>query len=192
MIETAICIASGPSLTKDDIDYCRDKGKVYVVNDCHRLAPWANVLYACDFRWWEHHNGAAEFRGEKWTIDKAAAEKYQLNYIAAAAWHEVFIMDRQAIGLGSNSGFQVLNLAALRGAKRIILLGYDMKLSAEGKRHWFGEHPDALMLESDYKKWCANFAQAAPFIKHFGIEVINCSRDTALNCFPVKNLREVI
>ena len=50
--ETAVCIASGPSLTQADVDYVRGKARVIVVNNGYLLAPWADVLYAADARWW--------------------------------------------------------------------------------------------------------------------------------------------
>jgi hypothetical protein len=53
---TIVCIASGPSLTREDVDACRGAaGVVLAVNDTITYAPWADVLYACDRRWWQEH-----------------------------------------------------------------------------------------------------------------------------------------
>jgi hypothetical protein len=41
-----VCVASGHSLTKEDVEYCKGKAKVYIVNDGYKLAPWADLLYA--------------------------------------------------------------------------------------------------------------------------------------------------
>lgn len=192
MIQTAICIASGPSLTPEDVQYCQGKGRVYVVNDCHRLAPWADDLYACDLKWWDYHAGVPQFTGRKWTINKDAALKYGLNYVAPGRSSDVFIMHESKLALGSNSGYQVINLAAQHGAKRIILLGYDMKKTAAGKVHWFGDHPEAIKMESRYSAWCLNYDRLAPAIARHKIEVINCTRDSALNCFSKKILQDII
>ena len=103
----AICIASGPSLTQEDVDYCRGKGKVYAVNNVYTLAPWADVLYACDQAWWDEHNGVPDFAGQKWTIDRIAAKNYGLNRIGIANgshWSNI----PGEIALGMNSGFQAL------------------------------------------------------------------------------------
>lgn len=188
-MKTAICIASGPSLTQADVDYCRGKGKVYVVNDCYKLAPWADVLYACDYEWWKHHNGVPDFQGEKWTISHPAWAEYKLNLVgnlpATSPWS-----DRPGhIATGRNSGFQALNLAVLQGAERVILLGYDMGLADDGKRHWFGEHPGQLKKQSDYARWIECFRLASRFIP---VPVINCTRRTALDCFPLARLEDTL
>lgn len=189
---TAICIASGPSLTAEDVDYCRGKGKVYVVNNCYQLAPWADVLYACDQRWWDMYidDVREKFKGELWTIDTRAAEAYRLNTVGVAN-NVPFSTHPEAIALGSNSGFQAKNLAYIQGASRIILLGYDMAPRADGVRHWHGDHPRALLQTNavEYPKWVQKFNAAAP---HIPVPVINCSRVTALECFERRPLRETI
>ncbi len=187
MIRTAICMASGPSLCLDDVEYCKGKGRVYVVNDCYKMAPWANILYACDLPWWDHHEGVPGFAGERWTLDLEASRKYGLKHIGTLH-NEVWSTRPDAIATGRNSGFQALNLAA-HSADRIILLGYDMKLGDNKQRHWFGEHTGALNKNSDYHLFIKAFRDAAPLIKQ---EVINCSRSTALDCFPRASLRDVL
>ena len=53
---TVLCIASGPSLTREDVEYCRDKVDAsIVVNTSFRMAPWATALSASDRRWWAWH-----------------------------------------------------------------------------------------------------------------------------------------
>ena len=185
---TAICIASGPSLTQEDVDFCKGKGKVYVVSDVHRIAPFADVLYSCDFQWWDHYKGVPEFAGEKWTIDQRAEAKYKINRINVLEkkpWSE----EPGKIVTGGNSGFQCMNLAGVQGATRIILLGYDMQFGPDRKRHFFGEHPEQLTRSSNYKSWVEKFALAAPHIK---AEVINCTRNSAIECFKKADIREVL
>jgi hypothetical protein len=190
---TAICIASGPSLTPEDVEYCRGKGKVYVVNNTYKLAPWADVLYACDGRWWDMYHGEVEssgFKGEKWTIDFNASLKYGLKTVgvlSSAVWSNM----QDAIATNGNSGFQVMNLAYLHAATKIILLGYDMKPRADGIRHWHGDHPHCLIQTSfhEYPRWIEKFKQASKLIN---IPVINCTADTALDCFPCVPLREAL
>ena len=180
---TAICIASGPSLTQEDVDYCRGKGRVYVINTSFRRAPWADILYACDGPWWNKYIDEVrrDFRGELWTIDTAAADKYSLR-MAEVDNHSPFSKKPNVISLGSNSGFQTLNLAYVQGAKKIILLGYDMKLGPAGEKHWHGDHPADLLQTNpyEYQNWIRLFKAAAPLID---VPVINCSRVSALECF---------
>lgn len=90
-----------------------------------------------------------------------------------------------------NSGAGAISLAARGGAKRIILLGYDCQHTG-GKRHWHEDHPDR-MGNADHKVlklWGANFSKLAQ--DYSGVEIINCSRQTALQCFEQKKLEEVL
>ena len=76
-----VCVASGPSLIQEDIEYCKGKAKIYVVNDCHKIAPFADLLYAADTQWWEYYNGVPDFNGEKWTVSHEAHLKFGINRI---------------------------------------------------------------------------------------------------------------
>lgn len=193
MSKTAICAASGPSLTLQDLKYTRGKATLFAVNDVYKLAPWADVLYSCDFEWWNNQaknnrDYFWDFKGEKWTINKEAGREFDVNvigHITSKKWSN----DPKYIATGRNSGFQALNLADLRGFDRIILLGYDMKLADDGKRHFFGDHPSPMNKDSDYKTWATLFEEAVPFIR---AEVINCTRSTALTCFPRVELEKVL
>lgn len=189
--KTAICIASGPSLTLEDVEYCRGKGTVYAVKECHILAPWADVLYAADGDWWEKFKGCPEFAGRRWTVDPEIAIKYSLNcikYETKLLWST----DPCVIATGHNSGFQAINLAALHGHERIILLGYDMGHAPGMDKHWWEQEHPRESRYSNYKKWIEHMDKAAPLIKQSGIEVLNATRCTAITCFPQVNLREVL
>jgi len=61
---TIVCMATGPSLTQADCDYVRELGvPTIAINDAHRLAPWANVLYSNDRMWWRKYKGVPSFTG---------------------------------------------------------------------------------------------------------------------------------
>lgn len=187
-MHTAICLASGPSLTQADVDYCRGKGRVYAVKECHHMAPWADVLYAADWDWWDKFKGVPEFQGEKYAIDKAICDKYGLNYVPykdGCVWST----DPAYIATGGNSGFQAVNLAVLQGAARVILLGYDFGHQPGQPKHWWdAQHPRESRW-SHYAEWIKRFEAAAPLIP---VPVLNASRESALTCFPRVKLGEVL
>jgi len=81
-----------------------------------------------------------------------------------------------------NSGYQALNLAYILGAGKIILLGFDMSGS-----HFFGEHPEPLKVTSPFKQFVNGFRTITK-----PVEIINCSRQTKIDCFPRKNLEDVL
>lgn len=186
--QTVVCIASGPSLTAADCDAVRGQ-RVIVVNTTFQLAPWADVLYACDFRWWDrwHREARKVASGEFWTIDKRAAEQYGLRRVESVpggGW-----VDSGAIKQGENSGFQAVGLAIAFGAARVVLLGYDMKPAANGRMHWHADHPRVNPVARKFPTWCAHFAQLA---KESPVPIVNATRDTALTCFPRVTLAEAL
>lgn len=175
---SVLIAASGPSQRQEDLELARGRCAVVAINDTWRLAPWADVLYACDAAWWKA-KGPAEFAGLK-VIGKGAwpgALRMPVRTAAAMQW------DGEAIGGGGNSGFQALNLVALWGASRVLLTGFDYRDPA---LHWFGEHPPELFRPAEAAAgiWVRCMTAAAPVLKARGVTVINCSRETALRCFP--------
>jgi hypothetical protein len=91
---------------------------------------------------------------------------------------------------GRNSGAGALLLSKEWGAERIIMLGYDCRYSQDGTRHWHGDHPKGLGNCQSVGKFPSQFAHMAPRME--GVEVINASRDTALDMFPRQSLEEAL
>lgn len=97
------------------------------------------------------------------------------------------------VGSGGNSGFQALNLVAQFGAKRIVLIGFDMH-GADGL-HWYGHNKGKDMRnpsDGSYLRWRKAFAKNAGRLERMGIEIINASPNSALSCFEKCELTEVI
>lgn len=196
--DRCVVAATGPSLTQDVADLCRGI-PVIAVNDAWRLLPFADVLYAADADWWDHHRGCPEFAGERWSshdllsnrkFDQAA--RYDIHLVRGAQG-EGFSTDPRRIHYGRNSGFQAVNLAILFGAKRILLVGFDMWATG-GKRHFFGDHPDRLHNEKSADELTRYFGG---FLREFdgaartmppGVTIINCTPGSALRCFPSRDL----
>lgn len=93
--------------------------------------------------------------------------------------------DPTYIHAGRNSGYQAISLAHLFGARRFVLLGFDMMLGTKGERHHHGEHPPGLSSGTrNYAGWIRLMGTLAADLKADGCKVFNASRRTALHCFP--------
>lgn len=187
---TCTVIASGPSLTKEDCEYARMKSdRVIVVNESWRMCPDADVLYAADQEWWETRSPhRSQFRGERWSINLAKSEKLEGVILAPGTFDSRFNMEGP-IATGMNSGYQSLQLAIRRGCRKIVLLGFDMGRQGQAV-HWHGDHGGYLKNPSDtLLTHCAAIMKAnAPLMLEKGVEVLNASRWSALDCFPVVSL----
>ena len=183
---TVVCIAGGPSLTVEDVNYVRGKvDGVVGVNDAYRIAPWLDVLYACDARWWNEHKGVPSFKGPKYSLQRQAAKWRGVNVLQNTGTDG---LESKPNGLktGKNSGYQAINLAIHLGAKRIVLLGYDMEIKVGSKAHWFGLHPWGG--QPPVQSFRGMFRTMVGPLEKRGVTVINCSRSTSLDAFPRMSL----
>lgn len=155
--------------------------EVVAVNTTFRLAPWADVLYAMDRKWWQLHLAEvkAGFRGALYSV---APDKKDLDL-------PIQVLRRPPFEHFNNSGAGAVSLAIMRGAKNIYLLGYDCKRGL--KSHWHGDHPKPLANAGSITRWSRFFDRLADYAKAQGVTVVNCSRDTALKCFQQVQLEEL-
>lgn len=182
-----VCLGTGPSLTREDVDYCQGRACVIAIKDAVFLAPWADVLYSGEVRWWDHHGPSLTYSGPRYTIDPKAA-----------AWATV-LRNAGAVGLetrpdglrsGNHSGYQSINLSVHLGARMIVLLGYDMQPGPNGREHFFGSH--AYARKHPPFQFLPLFRELVQPLEDLGIAIWNCSRQTALTCFPRCSLAEAL
>lgn len=184
---TIVCLASGPSLTTADAEYVRGKADaVIAVNNAYQVAPWADCLYACDAKWWRWNwkQGASQFTGLKYAMT-SEARNFPGVQILKNAGDKGLTRDPSELRTGKNSGYQAINLAVHFGAKRIVLLGYDMQGD-----HFFGSHPDKS--KPPFAVCLRNFSTLVSPLRDLGVEIVNCTRRTALKCFPQQALEDVL
>lgn len=196
---SGLCIvaASGPSLTPEVASLCRGH-RVIAVNDVYRLLPEADVLYACDRAWWEHHKGCPDVAGERWTSHSLApkndkreiAGRFGLRVVEGAD-RLGFSRDPGLIHYGNNSGYQAVNLAILWGADPIVLVGFDMR-RVDGRTHFFGEHKSPLRPPANFGKWIGNFTKAADLLGQPRPRILNATPGSALRCFPMVDLEQTL
>jgi hypothetical protein len=150
------------------------------------------VLYACDATWWLAYfpEVSTTFRGEKWTVAARARDQFGIHWIYGQD-KPGLSHDPTFIHTGKNSGYQAISLAFNFGAARILLLGFDYQRSG-GKTHWHGDHPRGLGNGGNYANWVNAMNRLARDLSLAGVNVINCSRKTALQCFTKKPIEECL
>lgn len=187
---TVVCIASGPSLTLEDVNYVRGRADgVIVVNNSYQIAPWADCLCASDLRWWKWHEGAKSFTGLKYATSKHCA-KWPGVQVLRNSGAKGLDLDPTGVMHGINTGYRAINVAVHFGAQRIILLGYDMQRGPNREEHWHKDHPS--VSRSPYDSFRRYFLTLVDPLHALGVHVINCTRRTALDCFPQMALEEAL
>lgn len=178
-MNTIICIASGPSLTASDCALASDSGyPIIAVNSSWRAVPECQHIYAADLSWWEKYHHDVPSGTQRWSSSISATIRYGLNYFPHP--------DNESF----NSGQRAIQLAIRQGADRVLLLGYDCSIDASS--HWHGDHPVVLKNpdKSSVVRWHAEFSRLAATLS--GAEILNCSRHSALECFPLSTIEAAL
>jgi hypothetical protein len=192
--ETIVCVASGPSLTPEDVAYCQGRARVVAVKDTIQLAPWADVLYgsgADGGSWWTRNGPRlVSLVSRRYTLDQqAAAWATVLRYTGIDGLER----DPSALRTGKTSGYAAINLAVHLGASRIVLLGFDLQEGPGRQQRWFGTHPWPTRAWCELGQLCAPvFSTLVAPLAELGIEIVNASRATALTCFPRASISEAL
>ena len=213
---TVVCLAPGPSLCREDVEYVRGKATVIAINNAVTLAPWADVIYSSDQLWWNRNAKAMRaLPGIKVRVH-ATHQKVTRGLVGAkycqgcrrrliaqdkGCWCAGIVslfndgvtglsLGPDAICTTNNSGGAAINVAVLLGAKTVLLVGYDMGPDEKGRRHFDDVGPAAVT--SPYQNFRKHIATMVEPLKKAGITVLNCSRFSRLECFPRVSLREAL
>lgn len=183
--QTAVVVASGPSAKDARLCLAWGRARFLAVNESWRLCPWADALYACDGAWWRKCGGVPEFKGLKLTYEAAAARQFGMDRVDIERGNNALLVGGRIVGDGGNSGFQALNLAINWGAKRVLLVGFDMTIA--GGEHWHGRHPTGLNnpRQQNINRWLS-----ADWSAPSGVEIVNCNLESALNAYPKMSFEE--
>lgn len=169
-----VVLGSGPSLTLDDVRATAHLPTI-AVNSTWQIAHHAAVVYAADAAWWDHNH--PDTVAERWTCSRSAADRHGLHL--------------HRVPCGFNGGALAIRLAIQLGATRVILLGMDCSV-ADGT-HWHGDHPTTKNPDAELcRRWAVQFATVGREARAAGVEVLNASRVTTLECFPLTTLSTVV
>lgn len=161
------------------------------INNAVYLAPWANILYFCDKRWLDWHRPVVDaFEGLRVTLENLTLKAEMPIFCLRDYGPEGMPTKNDGVTNGRNSGYQALQMAILLGAKRIFLLGFDMRAHND-KVHWHDEHPIPTPTNV-FGAMIESFVKIAPILKQRGIEVINCTRESALKVFPYQSVERAL
>lgn len=188
--ETAVILASGPSLTLDQVALVEQANvKTIATNSTWRIAD-VDVLFAVDYLFFKvclPEFKAAKRRAAVWTQDRSAADRWGLNWVRQDSRPG---LGNPGLRTNGNSGMGAINLAYLFGARRILLVGMDMKLGPKGEKHHHPDHPKPLVQGLVFTDWLHKARDLAKGLKAEKVEVINCTPGSALQCFPMGDLEK--
>ena len=198
MHEVAVIMGTGPGLTQA-VSQATMHLQRFGVNNTLQLG--VDVHLACNVEWWDHYGAEARAHpGEKWiAIDDehperaACAERWGLRTVRGV-WAPGLSTDPAVIHYHHGAGPQMVNLALHYGIRVMLLVGWDMRYGAQ--RHYFGEYPTPLQHwprtgpNGELEGLIREMESIRP--ADYGIEIVNCTPDSALTCFPMMPLAEAL
>lgn len=190
--ETVFIIGGGSSLKGFDWDLIRHQ-KIIGANDAYSLGPFVDYCLFADSPWYRVHK--ENFHKAEATMVGLTVQPLDSNY---AYWmrREIHGIEKGGFNLGwfGNTGLSCICLAIAMGAKKICLLGFDMKADEDnGNCNWH-ENNISTNVPNTYNK----FINKAKILKEemdkhcSDVEVVNCNLDSAMDVWPKVNLESVL
>lgn len=198
--ETVFILGGGPSLAAVNPEALKHH-PVMAVNEAGlTFAPWADILFWSDIRWvqWNAermhlHRGDMRYTCQKFGIDEIpGARLVRFRHHRPDGSVIAFEEDPRCVA-GHDGGSKCINLAYHTGARRAVLLGFDMHdLPMDRWRdgNWHSAHqaPPLEGQRARFREAHERMAAALPA----GFEVLNATPGSALTCWPMIELEEIL
>lgn len=169
-------------------------GKVIAINDSYLQCPNADVLYFGDADFWKNYQYSIR---ENYLGRRIITLGNQIDGVEALRNTGCEGLEQDPGGLrhGQNSGYAAINLAYHFGVKKIVLLGYDMKLS--GDRLHANNRPKSKQTPHGFQRvikehFLPHFPTLKQPLAEAGVEVLNATPGSVLTVWPHVNLDEVL
>ena len=177
-----------------------DKERVIAINAAFKIGNWIDCVFFGDAGWYlTNQKQLVEFGGIKVTCapkfaSKRTGQSEGIKYLARDGKKTDGISSQtNTVCWNKNSGAASISLAVHFGCKQIILLGFDMnmtELAGKQVHHWHTDYKP--QKQPPFKRHLKGFGQIANDAKERNIEILNCSPDSSIKCFPIVNLKEVL
>lgn len=173
------------------------------INVAYLLGDWIDMIFFGDIGFFlKHQQGLAKFPGLKVSCHPQM-EKYDwVKHTPRDGNHPRGISDNPKMASwNGNSGAAAISIAANAGAKRILLLGFDMKLDENKNQHWHDCYGKVAARKTrdprkpnhlPFDRHLRGFSEIARDAKRRDIEILNVCPDSAIKEFPKYTLKELL
>ena len=181
--ENVYIIGGGPSLKGFNWSSLAGK-KTIAINRAVQFWPKADAMYWTDSRVYQWYKSDIDaFQGLKYTLKRGINYSGKVNVLKKGVKFGLEAA-RNSLAHGNNSGYAAINLAVHLGAKRIILLGYDMGNNG-AVSHFHDGYPVNQTSEHVYNnQFIPGFNILRELLFAKGIECYNASLNSKLDVFP--------
>ena len=192
--ETVAILGGGPSLTPEQVEQAKRFRRIATNDAALVLDPEADVMCWGDQRWFFWNQKELSKNKSRYRITwrhTPAMNGFPFHTLGYLSPNQSSLSLDPGFIAATNTGHGAVNIAVLFGAKRILLLGFDMNQPG-GKNNWHTRHksgPDASRYQTLF---VPELVKAKKLLDQLGIEVINCSPTTSrLQCFPFGDINQI-
>lgn len=189
--ETVYIIGGGPSLKNFEFRQLTG-ARTIAINKALLFYTQTDVLYWTDVRFYLwYKNEVDNYKGLKFALKAGSQYTSDVNILKKGKAYGLE-KDRQTLAHGNNSGYAAINLAYHLGAKRIVLLGFDMGSNGV-ESHFHDGYPTRPAGDKMYQdKFLPGFKQLDAELKDSGVMVLNASPHSKLTTFPKITLEQAL
>ena len=199
VVKSVMDRASSPSVYSPYMKAIHDK-HVIGVNIAFMIGDWIDIVMFGDTGFLlRYQNELAQFPGLKLTCTPHCADIKWIKHIDKDREHPRGIsLTPSRVSWNGNTGAAAISVAAHAGAKRIILVGFDMKSGKDDYAHWHDVYLRGRIVEPQrkmklpYDKFLRRFKYIAADAKKMGIEIINACPDSAITEFRKTTVKELL
>jgi hypothetical protein len=197
LIQSVIDGSSPPSVYSPYMSFLHDK-HVIGINVAYMLGNWVDMVFFGDGNFFlKHKEGLSKYSGLRVSCNPQTSKVDWVKYLTRDPKHPKGISSNPStVSWNCNSGAAAISVAANAGAKRIILLGFDMKLSNTNNQHWHDVYKRGVIVgkrmnKLPFGRHLIGFADIAKDAKSRGIEIINACPDSAIEQFRRVSVNEL-
>lgn len=170
------------------------------VNGAFRIGNWIDIVTFGDPSWFlENRQRLRSFPKIKVGFcDVAESRRYindEVKYVPRYGAKISGITEKKnLICWNKNTGFASINLAYHLGAKRIILVGFDMDVDSLGRQHWhsFYRRNAAPPKKSPFPRHLKHAPAVKQDADRLGIKIINASPNSKITVFEKSTVKEIL
>lgn len=191
--DPVVIVGGGPSLIGFD-PHLLDGRRVIAVNCAFRLGQF-DVMFYGDPQWPAlYGEGLNDFGGLKVTVREEHLDRPDVRVVKKDGQAAGLSKRRDLLHWNLSSGACAINLATLLGAGSLVLLGFDMQ-QASGRNNYHDDyiHPDGTHAPiGNYEAMGKRFPAIAADLKALGIQCLNASPESTIDCFPKCTIAEAL
>jgi hypothetical protein len=194
-------VLSGTSPASAYSPYMKELHDKHVIgiNVAYLLGDWIDMVFFGDSGFLNQHlEGLAKFKGIRVTCHENNAKYEWIKYLSKDPRGRGISDNPKMVCWNNNSGAAAISVAVNAGAKRVILIGFDMKLDDKNYQHWHdlygkGNNTDVRRMQRlPFDRHLRGFAPIAQDAKRRNVEILNASPDSRITEFPKYSLKELL